>query len=360
MMKKMMDSIKQNEILLQRVKLKAMKFLALFFLVAFLNCHARAQDTSLQRANDTIKTIAVDQNNYPPSKWYFKFYSGDGFLTPGSYRFNATYFIHDSVTKIAGRKGLGNGIRFGGGFGVVLNDFLNIGIDAEYQSRSWAENSSSSKTDDSNYDNTSTHIKYQTLSIAPNVIFKALARPKFFVYNKLGILFMLPYVLTGTTNANHYVYQKDNVEQTVFYEGNSSINEQQYKISLGIGLNAAIGISFRVNSHMRAFGELSGNYIALSPSSSQLVSYSTNNVSLNFNTSSTSQSVVIKQISTVTTNTAYKSGGSFSLNGTYESDPINTNAGGYTVTNTRISNVLPRFTINMAVLGINTGIIYRF
>src|SRR5271154_1976568 len=67
------------------------------------------------------------------SKFYIKFNAGFGAFTPGSYYVDASagyaYFdqsvLHDSTTTNRSSKGIGRGLKFGGGIGYILNDFIN-------------------------------------------------------------------------------------------------------------------------------------------------------------------------------------------------------------------------------------------
>src|SRR5664279_1995655 len=74
-----------------------------------------------------MASIAVGQDNQA-SKFYVKLYAGYGLLTPGSFRFTSQSLTTFEVSST----GMGSGLHFGGGFGIILNDFINLGIDADY------------------------------------------------------------------------------------------------------------------------------------------------------------------------------------------------------------------------------------
>ncbi|MEP6596119.1 MAG: hypothetical protein ABJA71_09225 [Ginsengibacter sp.] len=299
-----------------------------------------------------------DSKNKSPSKMYMKLYGGYGIFTPGSFKINTVYFLHDTAVRTQTKKGLGSGLRYGGGIGVVMNDFLNIGIDAEYHKGSWEEKALNARIDDLNYNIKTSKINYTTISLTPHVIFKALAKPKYFIYNKLGILLTLPFTL-GTslqsTSANNQILEND---LNAFTENLNSTTSEEYKISLGVGLNVALGVNLRLSEKLRIFSEVFGNYSALSPRSSVEIDYSKRFASLSYNTGN-SEPLIIKQISTITTNTTYEKGGSLPANGEYSLSPSFT-VDDYTQTNVGINTLAHKFTINMAVLGVNLGIIYRF
>ena len=299
-----------------------------------------------------------ETKNQSISKLYVKLYGGYGIFTPGSFRVNAVYFLHDTAVKTQGKRGLGSGQRFGGGIGLVMNDFLNIGIDAEYHKGAWKENSLNARIDDLNYDIRNSEINYKTISLTPYVIFKALAKPNYFIYNKLGILFTLPFTLSTSLQSTHANNQNLGNDANKFIENLNSTISEQYKISLGVGLNVALGLNLKVNEKLRAFAEVFGNYSALSPISSVKIDYSKRFASLSFN-SENSEPIIVKQISAITTNTTYEKGGSLPVNGTYRSRTF-VLADDYTETDVTINTLAHKFTINMAALGVNLGIIYRF
>lgn len=304
---------------------------------------------------DSKSRTKKSPQNKTLSKIYAKLYSGFGIFTPGSFRVNSSYPQHDTTVKIETKKGLGNGLRIGGGFGLVMNDFLNAGMDAEYHKVSWTENFLNVHTDDQNYNEKSSGMNYKIVSLTPYVIFKALAKPKYYVYNKLGILLTLPFTL-GTSEESKYAISEKVQNDLNFFENVNSVTSENYKISLGVGLNVALGINMRLSEKFRAFGEVFGNYSALSPKSS--VKVSSNKTSASF-TSDNSDPILIKQASRVTTNTTYEKGGSLPVNPIYTIKPP-VNIQDYIVTDIEISTVAHQFTINMAALGINAGIIYRF
>jgi len=298
-----------------------------------------------------------ETKNKSISKLYVKLCGGYGIFTPGSFRVNAVYFLQDTSVKTQGKRGLGSGQRFGGGIGLVMNDFLNIGIDAEYHKGAWKENSLNARIDDLNYEIRNSEIIYKTISLTPYVIFKALAKPNYFIYNKLGILLTLPFTLSTSLQSTHANNQNLENNANTFIENLNSTTSEQYKISLSVGLNVALGLNLKVNEKFRAFVEVFGNYSALSPVSSVKIDYSKRFASLSFN-SENNEPIIVKQIAAITTNTTYEKGGSLTVNGTYRSRTFVAND--YTETDATINTLAHKFTINMAALGVNLGIIYRF
>src|SRR6186713_2657378 len=66
------------------------------------------------------------------SKFYIKAYGGYGLITPGSYKLVTSVSTPDGSKTSLSKNGMGQGIRAGGGIGIVVSDFLNIGADLEY------------------------------------------------------------------------------------------------------------------------------------------------------------------------------------------------------------------------------------
>lgn len=309
------------------------------------------------------------------SKLYIKFYGGYGFFTPGSYRVQSlnsvSYRDQNNVTnyidiQTQGKKGIGGGARIGGGIGFAMNDFLNIGIDGEFQKGDKPSNSLTTATNEFNYKSTYDEMDYNAISLTPHIIFKALAKPNYFIYNKLGIVFTLPFTLnTSGQSGNSSTYSSWPANASDSNTSSRSIlnitYEGKYKISLGIGFNVAFGVNFRLNDHLRIFGEAFGNFSALSPSRSTI------NSVWNFSDSSYEgiydnnspynllyyQTRVSTYPSTTTYNTTYVKSGGTNDRGIYLT--------GY---NGSIPNYLDnakeqKFTVNMNVIGIHVGIIYR-
>ncbi len=193
------------------------------------------------------------------SQFYVKVYGGYGLLTPGSYKLVSNSSSNDGSGKSntsLSKTGLGAGIRAGGGIGVIASDFLNVGVDVEYLSG--AKLKSNSSYNGSTYTYVSqTEFKYTTLSITPHVVFKAISKPDYLIYNKLGLLLNLPFDLKET--------EKD-VETDAGVDTKYDISGT-YKIGLTAGLNVALGAQFRLTDKLRAFGEIFANYLVLSPKS---------------------------------------------------------------------------------------------
>jgi hypothetical protein len=257
------------------------------------------------------------------SKFYVKVYGGYGLLQPGSYKLNSVISAGDLGSTEQSKQGLGSGIRFGGGVGVIASDFLNIGVDAEYLSGT-DMSSTSSFINAPYYYTKKTTVSYTSLSITPNIVFKALSKPDYLIYNKLGILLNLPMELKWNQQDSNYTTGKPDEDYNYKITG-------AYKFGLTVGLNVALGVQYRLTDNIRAYGEIFGNYLVLLPETYD----DTNETTIGKAPTST----------LINHDTYIKSGQtSYSRSGN---------------TITRVTSV-EGYTFNMNAIGINIGIAFRF
>ncbi|MBS1948738.1 MAG: hypothetical protein JST47_13325 [Bacteroidetes bacterium] len=283
--------------------------------------------------------VSAQNQNSPGAGIYVKVYGGYGLLTPGSYLLypSTTNNNSGSSTFNSSSIGLGAGLHYGGGIAYVASDFINIGIDAEYLSGKKLSSSNSysysngSNSGNSLYSQTVTH---SVLSIIPNVTFKALSKPGYYIYNRIGIVLAVntkvQVVSTDTSNSasggNAYTY--------------GNLSNQTYKFGLNLGVQAAIGAQFNLTDNLRGFVEIVGNYLPTKPTSSKETSTTnaqTNGLP-NAGTPSTSNY-----------NYTYKKSGTF--NNT--SNPNSTNGYDYNYTAAPV-------TFNINYIGLNIGVAYKF
>jgi hypothetical protein len=288
------------------------------------------------------------------SNFYIRLYGGYGLLTPGSYRLVSTsYYTSNSNTvgtASLSSVGLGSGVRLGGGFGVVASDFLNIGVDGEYYSGAKIKGTSTYNYTSSNYtyqENNNTLYQYTCISVTPHVIFKALSKPSYLIYNRLGILLNLPFDLKKS--------QRDtsSVVETSYFSNYQSTTTGTYKRNLNVGLNVALGIQFRLTQKLRGFAEIFANYLVVTPKTY------VENSNQKIDAQQTPNAETHDLYQYMTTVDYIKSGniasstvvGATSVNGDgYTVHP-------YTITNT---STVSNNTFNMNAVGINIGITYRF
>jgi len=271
-----------------------------------------------------LATLMIQaQTETSDSRFYIKVNAGYGLITPGSYKLVSTSNAGGASGNTSlSKQGLGSGVRASAGVGVIISDFLNIGADVEYLSGATLK-SNASYLPPSGYSYVSNQqISYTSLSITPHVIFKALSKPDYLIYNKLGILLNLPMDLKKT--------QKDESEYAAVPYSYTADISGTYKVPLTVGLNVALGVQFRLTDKLRGYAEIFGNYLVLSPT----------------NYDETSAVVLNGAPDKYETHTKYIKNGetSYTSNG-------NTNNSVETVSG---------HTFNMNTLGINIGIAYRF
>jgi hypothetical protein len=195
------------------------------------------------------------------SNFYVKGFGGYGLLTPGS--FKPTNSSDSSFAS--GKTGMGKGLHFGGGIGFTVSDFLNVGVDAEYLhgnnliARNLAHNPG--------YYNNDT-ITYTILSIIPNITFKALSRPSYFIYTRIGVIF---------TASTHTTWNQNDSSASPsglgFFYQDATKNHTNYNYGINLGVQAALGVQFMIKANLRGFVEIVGNYLPISPNTSDLSSY---------------------------------------------------------------------------------------
>lgn len=213
----------------------------------YLNIHggyALSLGSTFKFYPDNISSVSVVQlDNTPPVK--------------------KTAYAEDS-------KGLGDGFRAGVGISYIINDFINVGIDIDYFK------SSISKTKDSsfysnqvmggNIDELSYNEKYQIsyttslLSFSPNITFKAIARPKFFIYNKLGavVIFKPSSIQRETVNGQYSLGWQG------FYRDSSAFTQKKYDWGIrnpAFGFMGGLGAQTKVSEKVRAYAEIQFTHI---------------------------------------------------------------------------------------------------
>lgn len=186
----------------------------------------------------------ADESNASPV--YFKLYTMYGFMTPGST--GVTSFENDSQSYkfTVNKKGYGAGLRAGAGLGFVVNEFINIGVDADML---WGSKIVASVNDGS-YSSTTTY-NNQIASIIPHIVLKALSNANFTIYNRTGLIVGIPLDFSFETNetAGTDVYNR----------------KYDYTTSTALGYQTALGIQINLGDHLRLLGELVIDQITVKP-----------------------------------------------------------------------------------------------
>lgn len=169
-------------------------------------------------------------------------------------------------------KGLGDGFKFGFGGSYIINDFINVGLDFDYfrstirkyrDSSYYLKDASAQNGAPDEYQyNERNIISYQAtlLSFTPNITFKAIARPKWFLYNKLGavITFRPNSLQDDVTNSNTRTGWQG------FYKDSSSTTLKKYEWGIrnpAFGFTGAFGGQVKIANRIRAYAEVQFSHI---------------------------------------------------------------------------------------------------
>ena len=177
-----------------------------------------------------------------------------------------------TITYSNPTKGLGDGIKFGFGGSYIINDFINLGIDFDYFRSTIKKYRDSSihqtglsptdgGPDDYSYSERNI-ISYQAtlLSLTPNITFKAISRPKWFLYNKLGA------VITFRPNSLQEDVTNINIRKGFqgSYTDSASTILKKYEWGIrnpAFGFMGAFGGQLKIANNIRAFAELQFSHI---------------------------------------------------------------------------------------------------
>jgi hypothetical protein len=275
-----------------------MKRIILTALIASCVLHAFTQSGSVKRVGkDSMFTIKL--KNEP--KFYANFHGGYSMALGSTFQFYPDNIssismkmadnnvISKNVVYKAPTKGLGEGFRIGGGISYVLNDFINVGLDIDYFK------STISKTRDSSFSQTFSTgtvasnsyserniISYDAtlLTFTPSVTLKAISRPKWFLYNRIGA------VLTIRPNSiEHDTHQSDSKTNTQngFSKDSASYTDTRYEWVIknpSIGFSGAIGAQIKITERIRVFSEIQFSHIVFVVSRRMTTNYDVNGLEM--------------------------------------------------------------------------------
>ena len=300
------------------------RYLNVFFSLTVSFAAAQAQSVTTLNAVNHTTDPATTENAPRKTKaaveapFYIKVYGLYALLTPGS---QISYSNSQSQTGMAtafktNSTGLGAGPRAGVGIGTIVSDFINLGIDADilFGTPIKTDNNTVGSNNSYTYTGTTT-TNLKVISVIPNITFKALSRPSYYIYNRLGLV---GGVVTEYKTVQNSLYKPTTGASTI-YEYASDYT----KNSLAIGYQAALGIQFRLGQSLRGFAEIVAYNQSFKPQELQ-----------NTNTS-TKGTVVTKTVNT----TQYKSQG----------DYVTTDPGQQ-----------PNYNVAMNSVSVGVGILFRF
>ncbi|WP_420150008.1 hypothetical protein [Spirosoma sp.] len=248
-----------------------------FILLVVKMTNTQAQSVSTlyafnQPQGPAISKAAPTNPKAAEKPFYIKAYGYYSLLTPGT---SINYDVIQTQISLpnsfkATRTNLGAGPRAGLGIGFILSDFINVGVDADLLLGKSVETNVNVFTGNSNtftnYNITST-TTLNVLSIIPNITFKALSRPAYYIYNRLGLVggIVLDYKQVNRTIQTPNRGAITTSESTSEYTNNS----------LAIGYQAALGVQFRLSQSIRAFAEIVAYNQSFKPREVQNTSMST-------------------------------------------------------------------------------------
>jgi hypothetical protein len=207
------------------------------------------------------------------SKIFLKVFGNYALPTSGSYRntdYTSTVINQDYSVKTV-KDGLGMGVRAGAGVGIVLNDFINVGLDAENyfgtpiksNNLYYYDNQSGTVTI------TNTNIDYRSniTMVSPNITFKALSQPNFFIYNRLSLKFGVMKTVTENNVTENNSRYADNPINDPTPTDHITYYKQNFKYSGGLpfGFSAAIGFQLKISEKIRFFTELEFTQLTYNP-----------------------------------------------------------------------------------------------
>jgi hypothetical protein len=151
---------------------------------------------------------------------------------------------------------MGEGVRAGVGFGMILRDYLSVGIDGEWLWGSSLKNIVNQSFNDTSV-NSSTTIDYSILSIIPNITFEVVSKHNYNIYNRLGIVIGFPISMT-----EDYSYRLTEGPDPPLIRNITSYHAE-YKLKNGIGYQVTIGLRVKISDKVRGFVEISGYGLSL-------------------------------------------------------------------------------------------------
>ena len=254
------------------------------------------------------------------SKISINVYGGYGFINPSGDYFTTTSDAHGSANNSTTaftrtKEALGNGAHMGLGLSYALNNFISIGIDADYLTgKKNAPQNILTDTLTGSFNSA-----HSVLSIIPNVSFKLIGKGKYHLYNTIGII-------AAVQTKFDYTYSGQQGQAL-------AADNYKYHYGTNTGFKDALGVQIAVAKNIEIFAEVSGYFLSVKPTSLNAVlnqSFDGGNV-----------------IQVVNLNISYKNSGSFNYQQT-------TTDGHVAVTNASYSDQAPNQ--HFYSIGLNAGV----
>jgi hypothetical protein len=181
-------------------------------------------------------------------------YGGYGFINPSGDYFTTTSDAHGSANNSTTaftrtKEALGNGAHMGFGVSYALNNFISVGIDADYLTgKKNAPQNVPADTLTGSFNST-----HSVLSIIPNISFKLLGKGKYHLYNTIGII-------EAVQTKFDYTYSGQQGQV-------STADNYKYHYGANTGLKDALGVQIDIAKNIQVFAELSGYFLSVKPTS---------------------------------------------------------------------------------------------
>ncbi|MEO5684338.1 MAG: hypothetical protein ABIQ88_16985 [Chitinophagaceae bacterium] len=209
----------------------------------------------------------------------FKFYPDD--VSSIVMKMSDDKVVSKDVMYKAPRKGLGEGFRIGGGISYVLNDFINVGLDVDYfrstirkvRDSSFSQTFSTGPVSSRYYEERYT-ISYDAtlLTFSPNITFKAISRPKWFLYNKVGaVITIRPNSIEHDTRES-----KSTMNWQGFTKDSTGYTDTRYEWGIknpSFGFSGGLGAQYKITERIRVFAEVQFSHVVFVVSRRKTTSY---------------------------------------------------------------------------------------
>lgn len=254
--------------------MKKITLLALFFAGA-MHCFSQKKSSRHSVTNDTLVAIHIAKE----PRFMINIHSGYAIGMGSTFKFYPDDVSAIMVTRVAYNtpkktvaysnptKGLGDGFKFGFGGSYIINDFINVGLDFDYfnstikkyRDSTWHQTGIpiiTPTTSDENYYTEHNTLSYDAtlLSFTPSITFKAISRPKWFLYNKIGG------IITFRPNSiqNDVTDIKTSMGWQGYYKDSSTNISKKYEWAINnpaFGFVGALGAQFKVSNKFRIYVE---------------------------------------------------------------------------------------------------------
>lgn len=222
----------------------------------------------------------------PDSKFFIKVVGGYAPIAPGSVATVNTY--RQGMFEESGQR-FGQGLRVGLGAGYILNENINLGIDVIYhkgaklnrtitvdnQNHQFTPTNSTVLFDRiTNLENTTSY-DYTILNFVPHITFRAISKPKYHIYNRVGLIIGLPLKFDYTFQEESSVRIKNYWPPSIYdvTESYSLKHSGSYTKNPSIGFQAAVGVQFRITKNLRFLTEIEASSLVLTPHELALPSF---------------------------------------------------------------------------------------